>query len=94
MLESTSIKIEEYIYVSISKVVIRWKLNEMMARNRVKNKDLAKALGISEVSMYKLRKTDEMPRLTPQRLEDICIQLECQPGDLLVLEADEEVAKV
>ncbi|MEO1186361.1 MAG: helix-turn-helix transcriptional regulator, partial [Cyanobacteria bacterium J06636_27] len=56
MLESTSIKIEEYIYVSISKVVIRWKLNEMMARSRVKNKDLAKALGISEVSMYKLRK--------------------------------------
>ncbi|MEL6459642.1 MAG: helix-turn-helix transcriptional regulator [Cyanobacteria bacterium J06621_15] len=94
MLESTSIKIEEYIYVSISKVVIRWKLNEMMARSRVKNKDLAKALGISEVSMYKLRKVDEMPRLAPQRLEDICIYLKCQPGDLLVLEADEEVAKV
>lgn len=94
MLESTSINIEEYIYVSISKVMIRWKLNEMMARNRVKNKDLAKALGISEVSMYKLRKVDEMPRLTPQRLEDICIYLKCQPGDLLVLEPDEEGAKV
>lgn len=74
--------------------MIRWKLNEMMARNRVKNKDLAKALGISEVSMYKLRKVDEMPRLTPQRLEDICIYLKCQPGDLLVLEPDEEGAKV
>ncbi|MEO0839923.1 MAG: helix-turn-helix domain-containing protein, partial [Cyanobacteria bacterium J06643_5] len=70
------------------------KLNEVMARKRMRSKDLAEAIGISETSMYRLRKTDEMPRLTPQRLEDICIQLECQPGDLLVLEADEEVAKV
>lgn len=78
----------------MSKAVIRWKLNEVMARKRMRSKDLAEAIGISETSMYRLRKTDEMPRLTPQRLEDICIQLECQPGDLLVLEADEEVAKV
>lgn len=73
--------------------MIRWKLNEMMARNRVKNKDLAVALGISEVSMYKLRKVDEMPRLTPQRLEDICIYLKCQPGELLILEKEEDVLK-
>lgn len=78
----------------MSKAVIRWKLNEVMARKRMRSKDLAEAIGISETSMYRLRKTDEMPRLTPQRLEDICIQLECQPGDLLVLEPDEEVAKV
>ena len=74
--------------------MIRWKLNVIMARNRVRNKDLAEALGISETSMYKLRKVDEMPRLTPQRLEDICVNLNCQPGDLLVLEPDEDVAKV
>ena len=63
--------------------MIRWKLNEVMSRKRVRNKDLAAALDITENSIYRLRKTDEMPRLTPQRLEGICQILGCQPGDLL-----------
>lgn len=63
--------------------VIRWKLNEVMARKRVRNKDLAKAIGITETSVYRLRKTDEMPRLSPERLNGICAALECQPGELL-----------
>jgi putative transcriptional regulator len=63
--------------------VIRWKLNEVMARKRIRNKDLAKALGITETSVYRLRKTDEMPRLSPERLNGICAVLECQPGELL-----------
>lgn len=63
--------------------VIRWKLNEVMARKRIRNKDLAEALEITENSVYRLRKTDEMPRLTPERLDGICSVLECQPGDLL-----------
>ncbi len=70
--------------------VIRWKLNEVMSRNRVRNKDLAKALEISENSVYRLRKVDEMPRLMPERLNGICKVLNCQPGDLLVYEADDE----
>lgn len=72
--------------------MIRWKLNEVMARKRVRNKDLAEALDITENSVYRLRKTDEMPRLTPQRLEGICAALQCQPGDLLEWVADEEDA--
>lgn len=63
--------------------MIRWKLNEVMARQRVRNKDLAEALNITENSVYRLRKADEMPRLTPQRLDGICAILQCQPGDLL-----------
>ncbi|MBD2357028.1 helix-turn-helix transcriptional regulator [Tolypothrix sp. FACHB-123] len=63
--------------------VIRWKLNEVMARKRVRNKDLAEALGITENSVYRLRKVDEMPRLTPERLNGICQALNCQPGELL-----------
>jgi putative transcriptional regulator len=63
--------------------VIRWKLNEVMSRKRIRNKDLAAALDITENSIYRLRKTDEMPRLTPQRLEGICQILGCQPGELL-----------
>jgi len=63
--------------------VIRWKLNEVMARKRIRNKDLAKALSITETSIYRLRKTDEMPRLSPERLNGLCAALECQPGELL-----------
>jgi len=63
--------------------VIRWKLNEVMARRRIRNKDLAEALDITENSVYRLRKVDEMPRLTPERLNGICMALSCQPGDLL-----------
>lgn len=62
---------------------IRWKLNEVMARKRMRNKDLAEYLDITENSVYRLRKADDMPRLTPQRLEGICAALQCQPGELL-----------
>ncbi|MBE9078534.1 helix-turn-helix domain-containing protein [Romeria aff. gracilis LEGE 07310] len=54
-----------------------------MAKRRIRNKDLAAALEITENSVYRLRKATEMPRLTPQRLEGICIALGCQPGELL-----------
>ncbi|OKH30354.1 transcriptional regulator [Calothrix sp. HK-06] len=73
--------------MSINKV-IRWKLNEVMARKRIKNKDLAQKIGITETSIYRLRKVDEMPRLSPERLNGICAALSCQPGDLLVYEPD------
>jgi putative transcriptional regulator len=74
--------------------VIRWKLNEVMARKRVRNKDLAEALGITENSVYRLRKVDEMPRLMPERLNGICKALNCQPGELLEYESDDSDGKV
>lgn len=63
--------------------MIRWKLNEVMSSRGLRNKDLADYLGITENSVYRLRKSEEMPRLTPDRLEGICAALGCQPGDLL-----------
>lgn len=63
--------------------MIRWKLNEVMARKRIRNKDLAQALEVTQTSIYRLRKTDEMPRLTPERLNGLCVALDCQPGELL-----------
>jgi len=72
----------------VDKAVIVWKLNELMARKRVKNKDLASALGVDENSVYRLRRTDLMPRLTEERLNGICKVLSCQPGDLLVFIPD------
>ena len=75
-----------------SKLMIRWRLNELMAAKRIRSKDLAAALGLTEVSVYKLRATDNMPRLTEERLDGICRVLRCQPGDLLWWIPDEEVA--
>lgn len=74
--------------------VIRWKLNEVMARKRVRNKDLAEALEITENSVYRLRKVDEMPRLTPERLNGICKALDCQPGELLEYVPNDDDDKV
>ncbi len=74
--------------------MIRWKLNEVMARKRVRNKDLAEALGITENSVYRLRKVDEMPRLAPERLNGICAKLNCQPGELLEYVPDDGDSKV
>ncbi|MBD2180609.1 helix-turn-helix domain-containing protein [Planktothrix sp. FACHB-1355] len=73
--------------------LILWKLNEMMARRRVRNKDLAQVLGVSENSVYRLRKRDTMPRLNPEILNGICAKLDCQPADLLVYISDENLEK-
>ncbi len=70
--------------------VIRWKLNELMAQKRIRNKDLAAALGITENSVYRLRRIDEMPRLSPERLNGICAVLKCQPGELLEWVSDND----
>jgi len=70
--------------------VIRWKLNEVMARKRIRNKDLAQDLGITETSIYRLRKTDDMPRLSPERLNGLCAALKCQPGELLEWVPDDD----
>lgn len=69
---------------------IRWKLHEVMSRRRIRNKDLAEALDITENSVYRLRKAEDMPRLTPQRLEGICEVLNCQPGELLEWVAEDK----
>jgi len=66
-----------------SGLMIRWKLNEMMAVKRKKNKDLAEALGVTASSVSRLRQKDVMPRLRPETLDGICRFLACQPGDLL-----------
>ncbi|WP_338421220.1 helix-turn-helix domain-containing protein [Nostoc parmelioides] len=74
--------------------MICWKLNEVMARKRLKNKDLAQMLGITENSVYRLRKVDSMPRLAPERLNGICKALNCQPGELLQYEPDDNDSKL
>ncbi|MGF1676719.1 MAG: helix-turn-helix domain-containing protein [Rivularia sp. (in: cyanobacteria)] len=45
----------------MTKNVIRWKLSEIMARHRVKGKDLANYLGISANSVSALKRAEVMP---------------------------------
>jgi putative transcriptional regulator len=70
--------------------VIKWRLNEIMAAKRIKNKDLAVALGVTANSVYRLRKEDRMPRLDHERLNGLCKALQCTPSDLLVFFEDDE----
>ena len=71
-------------------LMIRWKLNELMAVQRKRNKDLATALGMTESGVSRLRARDLMPRLSPETLNGICVFLDCQPGDLLEYVPDDE----
>lgn len=52
-----------------------WRLNELMARHRVSGKDLANELGISENSVSALRKSQTMPRINGERLDEIAAAL-------------------
>lgn len=71
-----------------SEAMIRWKLHELMAAQRKRNKDLAQALAMSESRVSRLRKNDTMPAMKPETLNGICKFLRCQPGDLLIYEDD------
>lgn len=52
----------------MSKVLIRWKLKEVMARYDIKGMDLAKELDVSTNTVSNLRKAKTMPRLDGDQL--------------------------
>lgn len=52
--------------------MIRWRLNEVMARHRVLAKDLADFIGVSRNAMSALKKSESMPRVDGERLEQLC----------------------
>ncbi|MBP7367927.1 MAG: helix-turn-helix transcriptional regulator [Pseudoxanthomonas sp.] len=57
-------------------------LDVMLARRKMKSKDLADAIGISETNLS-LLKQGRVKGVRFGTLEAICRVLECQPGDLL-----------
>lgn len=57
-------------------------LDVMLARRKMKSKDLADAIGISETNLS-LLKQGRVKGVRFATLEAICRVLECQPGDLL-----------
>ncbi len=57
-------------------------LDVMMARRKIKSKDLAARIGISEQNLS-LLKTGKVKGIRFGTLDRICRILDCQPGDIL-----------
>lgn len=61
-------------------------LDVMLARRKMRAKDLAARIGITESNLSLLR-TGKVRGIRFETLARICEALECQPGDLLEFEA-------
>ena len=57
-------------------------LDVMLARRKVRSKDLAAQIGITEANLS-LLKQGKVKGVRFETLEKICKVLDCQPGDLL-----------
>lgn len=61
-------------------IIVR--LDVMLALRKVRSKELADAIGITEANLS-LLKSGKVKGVRFATLEAICEQLQCQPGDLL-----------
>jgi putative transcriptional regulator len=66
-------------------IIVR--LDVALALRKVKSKDLASAIGITEANLS-LLKSGKVKGIRFETLEAICRELDCQPGDLLEYERD------
>jgi len=62
-------------------------LDIMLARRKVKSKDLAAHIGITEANLS-LLKQGKVKGIRFETLQSICSYLQCQPGDLLLYVPD------
>ena len=61
-------------------IIVR--LDVVMAQRKMKGKDLAEQIGITEQNLS-LLKSGKVKGVRFETLEKICAALECQPGDIL-----------
>lgn len=61
-------------------IIVR--LDVMLALRKVRSKDLAADIGITEANLS-LLKSGKVKGIRFATLESICAQLDCQPGDIL-----------
>ncbi|AIL59542.1 MULTISPECIES: helix-turn-helix domain-containing protein [Pseudomonas] len=61
-------------------IIIR--LDVVMAKNKIRSKDLAEIIGITEANLS-LLKNGKIKGFKIETLEKLCRALNCQPGDLL-----------
>lgn len=67
-------------------IVVR--LDVMLAKRKMKSKDLAQQVGITEQNLS-LLKSGKVKGIRFETLNKICESLDCQPGDILEFEASE-----
>ncbi len=67
------------------------KLDVLLADRKVKSKELAAHVGITEANLS-LLKQGKVKGVRFDTLEKICEYLECQPGDLLLYEPEQAPA--
>ncbi len=63
-------------------------LDVMLARRKMRSKELAERIGITEQNVS-LLKSGKVKGVRFDTLEKICAALECQPGELLEYRPDE-----
>jgi putative transcriptional regulator len=63
-------------------------LDVMLAKRKIRGKELAAEIGITEQNLSLLR-TGKVKGVRFSTLEQICRILECQPGDILEYSPDE-----
>ena len=68
-------------------MAITVRLDVMLARRKMRSKELAQAIGITEANLS-LLKSGKVKGMRFETLDAICDVLDCQPGDLLEFERD------
>ena len=66
-------------------------LDVMLARRKMRSRELAERIGISEVNLSML-KTGRVKGVRFETLAKICAVLDCQPGDILAYAQDDAPA--
>ncbi len=68
-------------------IVLR--LDRVMADRKISLKELSEKVGVANVNLSKM-KTGKISAIRFSTLEAICDVLDCQPGDILEYQRDEE----
>lgn len=83
MLPESGVRTNEEVAMIVSR------LDVLLAKRKMRSRDLAKLVGISEVNISRI-KTGKINAIRFSTLEALCRALDCQPGDLLEYAEDEE----
>lgn len=67
-------------------------LDVMLARRKMRSKELAERIGITEQNVS-LLKSGKVKGVRFETLEQICAVLECQPGDILEYRPEAETER-
>jgi len=67
---------------------VRVTLDVMLARRKVRARDVAEQIGLSETQLSLLR-TGKVRGMRFDTLSKLCLVLECSPGDLLEYDRDD-----